>query len=98
MNKINRSKYVAVFLKNKLISLNSILPLALEMNQCCGYKFYFIVWEYESYRSIVEDNIVLRDMALSVGEIVCPDSASNTNIISRKINKMGLDNFRGIIS
>ena len=88
MNKINRSKYVAVFLKNKLISLNSILPLALEMNQCCGYKFYFIVWEYESYRSIVEDNIVLRDMALSVGEIVCPDSASNTNIISRKINKI----------
>jgi len=87
MNKDNRSKLIVVFLKNKLISFDSILPLAMEINKCCGYKFYFIIWEYESYRSVVEDNVALRDMALSVGSIVCP-SKINSGIISDKINKV----------
>ena len=74
------NKHIIVFLKNKLISLDSILPLALEINRCCGYRFYFIIWQYESYKSVVEDNIVLRDMALSVGQIICPNTSSKNNI------------------
>jgi len=80
-------KWIVVFLKNKLISFDSILPLALEINQCCHYKFYFIVWDYDSYISIVKDNIVLRDMALSIGQIICPGNP-NKSIVSNKINKI----------
>ena len=83
----DKKKWIVVFLKNKLISLDSILPLALEINQCCNYKFYFIVWQYESYKSIIEDNVVMRDMALSIGQIVCP-SQQNKGTISNKINKI----------
>jgi hypothetical protein len=86
MNDENGNKWIVVFLKNKLISLDSILPLALEMNQCCNYKFYFIIWQYESYKSVVKDNIVMRDMALSIGQIVCP-SRPNKSTLNNKINK-----------
>ena len=72
-----KKKWIVVFLKNKLISLDSILPLALEINRCCGYRFYFIIWQYESYKSVVEDNIILRDMALSVGQIICPNTSTH---------------------
>ena len=74
------NKHIVVFLKNKLISLDSILPLALEINRCCNYRFYFIIWQYESYKSVVEDNVVLRDMALSVGQIICPNISSKNSL------------------
>ncbi len=89
MIKIIKSKLIVVFLKNKLISIDSILPLALEINKCCGYRFYFIIWQYESYRSVIEDNIVMRDMAQSIGKIVCP-SDPNRSIISNKIKKISI--------
>ena len=73
------NKYITVFLKNKLISFDSIMPLALEINRCCGYKFNFIIWEYDTYKSVIEDNIVLRDMALSIGNITCPNKSRKKN-------------------
>ena len=87
MKILSKKKFIVIFLKNKLISLDSVIPLVLEINRCCNYNFYFVIWEYETYQSVINDNIVLRDMALSVGKIVCP-SRPDRNIFSNKINKI----------
>ena len=64
-----KRRNVHVFLKNKIISLDVIIPFCLELNQQCGIKFIFVVKDLDTYRSIVHNNIVLRDVIDSIGKI-----------------------------
>ncbi len=60
---------IHVFLKNKLITLDSIIPFCMQLHMKCGIKFNFIIFDLESYRAIVEDNIVLNDVINKIGEL-----------------------------
>ena len=60
---------IIVILKNKIISFDSILPIAMEINSQCNINFEFVIWENETYNSIVDDNIVIKEMAESIGSI-----------------------------
>jgi hypothetical protein len=60
---------IIVILKNKIISFDSILPVAMEINSQCNINFEFVIWENETYNSIVDDNIVIKEMAESIGSI-----------------------------
>ena len=62
-------KTVYVLLRNKIIGIDSILPLCMEINGKFGYKFNFISFEYETYKYIVKDNVVIKDMINSIGKI-----------------------------
>jgi len=62
---------IHVFLKNKLISLDSIIPFCVQLNKKCGARFDFIIFDIESYRSIVNHNVVLIDAINNIGKIRC---------------------------
>lgn len=62
-------KTVYVLLRNKIIGIDSILPLCMEINGKFGYKFNFISLEHETYKYIVKDNVVIKDMINSIGKI-----------------------------
>ena len=62
-------KTVYVLLRNKIIGIDSILPLCMEINGKFGYKFNFISFEHETYKYIVKDNVVIKDMINSIGKI-----------------------------
>jgi len=62
---------IHVFLKNKLITLDSIIPFCMQLHMKCGIKFNFIIFDLESYRAIVEDNIVLNNVINKIGGIKC---------------------------
>ena len=40
-----RGKTFYIFLENKIISLDSIIPFALEINNKCGVRFVFVVFD-----------------------------------------------------
>ena len=61
---------IYVFLKNKIISLDIIIPFCLEVNKQCNIKFIFVVRDLDTYKSIVNNNIVLRDAMNSIGKII----------------------------
>jgi hypothetical protein len=82
-----KKKHAVVFLKNRIISFDSILPLAIELNRCNGFRFEFLIWQDETYRTIINDNIVIRDMALDIGSIKNIDKRKYGRILN-KVNKL----------
>jgi len=64
-----RGKTFYIFLENKIISLDSIIPFALEINNKCGVRFVFVVFDKVTYDAIVEDNITLYDAIKSIGNV-----------------------------
>ena len=58
----------AVFLNNKLISCDSILPLMMELHAATGRPVYFFTPDARTYRSI-QENIVLYDGIRSIGSL-----------------------------
>ncbi len=80
-----KDKIIFVFLKNKLISLDSIIPFSFEMNKQCGFKFVFVVFDKGTYDAIKNDNIVLNDAINTIGSLVCIYSLKNSFKIIRKL-------------
>ncbi len=80
-----KSKIIFIFLKNKIISLDSIIPFAFEMNKQCGFKFVFVVFDKGTYDAIKNDNIVLNDAINTIGSLVCIYSLKNSFKIIRKL-------------
>jgi hypothetical protein len=84
-----KNRNINVILKNKIISVDLILPLCLELNKRCGFKFTFLVTELDSYLSIMNDNIVLRDIIESIGTIKNISNQRYSNKVISKIYFMG---------
>ena len=80
-----KSKIIFIFLKNKIISLDSIIPFAFEMNKQCGFKFVFVVFDKGTYDAIKNDNIVLNDAINTIGSLVYIYSLKNSFKIIRKL-------------
>ena len=68
-------KKIYVFLKNKLIGIDSVIPLCLQLNRECNCSFTFVLFHGETFDAIVNDNTVLIDAINSVGTIVNLSSA-----------------------
>ena len=84
---MNDKRKVFVLLKNKIVSIDSILPFAIELNHQCGRRFEFIIWDDKTYYSIVNNNLVILDMIKSVGGIIkC--TTKNDNHILNKLKKL----------
>jgi hypothetical protein len=79
-----KNKQIFVFLKNKIISLDSIIPFAMEMNKNCGFEFVFIVFDLGTYNAIEKDNIVLNDAIKSIGSLNYIHSLKNNSKVLRK--------------
>jgi hypothetical protein len=75
-------KIVYVFLRNKIVGIDSILSTCMEIYGRCGYTFNFISFDYMTYKYIVEDNTVIRDAINHIGkiELVSSDRYSSSNI------------------
>jgi hypothetical protein len=80
-----QKKTIFVFLKNKIISLDSIIPFAMELHNKCNINFVFVVFDKETYDAIKIDNIVLNDAIESIGSLVYIYRAQNKNYFLRKI-------------
>jgi hypothetical protein len=70
---------IIVFLKNKLISCDTIVPLLHEIQQRRKYKVYFIVPSVET-ENYIKKNIVLHDLMLSMGSI---SSINKGNVLTK---------------
>jgi hypothetical protein len=69
VNFFNKSleKYkLIVFVKNKLITIDTILPLLLEINQKFKVKSKIVIWDDCAYNAI-RKNVVIKDLINSVG-------------------------------
>lgn len=78
-------KIIHVILRNKIIGIDSILPLCMEINGKCGYDFNFISLDKATFRFIMEDNIVLRDAIKYIGKI---ELVSSDKYKSRYMSKI----------
>ena len=81
----NTKKIVYVILPNKIIGIDSILPLCMEMHGRCGYRFNFIFLEFETYEFIMKNNTVLADAINYIGKV---DFISSSRFKSRYISKL----------
>ncbi len=79
------NKVVHVFLRNKIIGIDTILPTCMEIHGRCGFKFKFISFDYLTYKAIVENNIVLRDAVNHIGTI---ELVSSDRYKSRYLSKI----------
>ena len=92
-----KGKTFFVFLENKIISLDSIIPFALELNSKCGAKFTFLVFDKVTNNAIIEDNDTLYDAIKSVGRleyIYGANDRSKIKKISRLIYRFILISFQ----
>mgnify|MGYP003985757481 CR=1 FL=1 len=60
---------VLVFLNNKLISVDTILPVLIELKEKYNTKIYFIVFEEMAYKGI-RSNIVINDAVNYAGNLI----------------------------
>jgi hypothetical protein len=79
-----KDKIIFVFLKNKLISLDSIIPFSFEINKQCGFQFIFVVFEEGTYEAIKYDNLVLRDAIDNIGSLMYIHGSKKHSKILRK--------------
>jgi len=80
-----KNRIIFIFLKNKIISLDSIIPFAFEMNKQCGFKFVFVVFDKGTYNAIKYDNVVLYDAINTIGLLSCIQGPKEFPKIIRKI-------------
>ena len=80
-----RRKVIHVFLKNKLISLDSIIPFCMQLNAKCSVRFNFITFDKVSYETIINENIVLRDAIFKIGSITNLGSSGHKYKYLRKL-------------
>ena len=78
-------KIVHVILRNKIIGIDSILPLCMEMHGKCGCTFNFISLDSSTYKYIMKDNVVLIDAINYIGKI---DLVSTSKYKSKYISKL----------
>ena len=77
---------IIVFLKNKLISCDTIVPLLYEIQQRQKHKVYFIVPSVQT-EDYIKKNIVLYDLMLSMGRI---STISKGNILTKFLSSIKL--------
>jgi hypothetical protein len=63
-------KHIYVLLRNKIIGIDSIIPLCMQLHKECNFRFTFLLFHDESYAVIKNDNIVLFDAMNIIGEFV----------------------------
>jgi hypothetical protein len=81
----NTKKIVYVILPNKIVGIDSIMPLCMEMHGRCGYRFNFIFLDFEAHEFITKNNIVLADAINHIGKV---DFVSSSRLKSRYISKL----------
>jgi hypothetical protein len=81
----DNSKIMYIFLRDKIIGIDTILPLCMEIHDRCGYKFNFISFDRLTYKYIIEDNIVIRDAINSIGKIELVSSGKYKSLYVSKI-------------
>lgn len=75
-------KHNIVFVKNKLISIDGILPLLIELKKDYNYSSDIVIFDKLAYRSINE-NIVIKDGIEYVGKQVFITKGINSKILRR---------------
>jgi len=80
-----RNKIVYVFLRDKIVGIDSILPFCMEIHGRCGYVVNFISFELETYKNIMGENIVIKDAINSIGRI---DYVSSDRYKSKIISRL----------
>ena len=87
------SNRVIVFSKKKLVSVDSILPLLLELNQKCGTRVIIVVMEYAFTYQQIKKNVVISDAIDEMGELIMLGGASRYRIIRKIIGVSQLIKF-----
>jgi hypothetical protein len=82
---MSRKKIIFIFLKNKIISLDSIIPFAMEVHNKCNIDFIFVAFEKGTYDAIRNDNVVLNDAIESIGSLIYIYRAEFKNTFVKKI-------------
>ncbi len=80
-----KNKKIYVLLKNKIVGIDSVIPLCLELNKVCGCRFTFVLFNHPTFQAITNDNIVLFDAINSIGELVDLSVSSNRHVSLEKI-------------
>ncbi len=81
----NKNKNINIILKNKIGSLDVVLPLCLRLNKICGFRFTYLIMDSASYNTIINSNIVLKDIAESIGVI---KNLSNQRYSNKNISRL----------
>ena len=77
-----QTQHIYVLLRNKIVGVDSILPLCMQLHKECGVTFTFMFFEYSSFKVIRNDNIVLSDAINTIGKSIFVGSGKH-KIISK---------------
>ena len=80
-----QTRHIYVLLRNKIIGVDSIVPLCMQLHKECGVTFTFMFFEYSSFKVIRNDNIVLSDAINTIGRSVFVGRGSGKYKIISKI-------------
>ena len=80
-------KHIYVLLRNKIVGIDSVIPLCMQLHKECNFRFTFMLFHYESFKAIKNDNIVLFDAINTIGKITSLSSEKyKYKTISRSIS------------
>ena len=80
------NRKIIVFVKNKLMSLDTVIPILLEMKVSYGIHSEIVVLDGMAYNAI-QDNVVLRDINNNIGSVLFLAKGSKVKIL-RYINAL----------
>lgn len=67
---IKQKKHIYVLLRNKIVGTDNVLPLCMQLHNECGFTFTFMLFDYDSFKAIKDDNVVLSDAINTIGRLV----------------------------
>jgi hypothetical protein len=94
-----RKKNIIVFVRNKIISMDTILPILMEMKKVYGVQSTVVVFDQLTHNGINE-NVVIRDALKYVGKELYITKGENNKILRRiyviyYLSLLTLDCIRG---
>ena len=83
---------VLVFLNNKVISVDTILPVLIELKEKYNTKIYFIVFEEMAYKGI-RSNIVINDAVNYAGNLIYIGFGIQNKLLKRLVRILQIARF-----
>ena len=81
-----KRKHIYVLLRNKIIGVDSVITMCMQIHKDCDCEFTFMLFEHEAFKVIKKDNIVLSDAINKIGSLVSLSSKRHRCKVFSKIH------------
>jgi hypothetical protein len=83
-----KEAHIFLVLRNKIIGIDSVITLCMQIHKECNCNFTFILFDHGSFEAIKDDNVVLFDAINKIGKLVSLSDQSYGYGVISKIYKL----------